>query len=97
MSKSFVEHLEMQCEPKNIRTEEEILKEFEKLGYEIQQNNKIRLIMYWGDIQIYIDKFEQTFGKEDISYKEANRFDMQEHKLLNELFKCWEWLDEKED
>ena len=80
-----------------MRTEEEILKDFEKLEYEIQQNNKIRLIMYCYDISIYIDKFEQTFGKEDTLSNEANRFDMQEHKLLHELFTCWGWLDEEKD
>ena len=79
-----------------MRTEEEILKDFEKLGYEIQQNS-IRLIMYCDDITIYIYKIGQTFGKEDLLTNEANRFDMQEHKLLHELFFCWGWLDEEKD
>lgn len=75
-----------------MRTEVEILKDFEKLGYEVVENNNIKVVLQNNDIQIYFYKLFQEYGKEDIFSNEANRFDMQEHKLLNELFKCWGWL-----
>lgn len=74
------------------RTEQDILKDFEKLGYEVIQNNNIKIVLQNDDIEIYIYKSFKEYGKEDIFSNEANRFDMQEHKLLHELFTCWGWI-----
>ena len=75
-----------------MRTEEEVLKDFEKLGYEVIQNNDTRLVLQNDDIEIYFYKYDREYGKEDIFSNEANRIDMQEHKLLTELFQIWKWL-----
>ena len=87
MSKSFVEYLEMQCEPKKIRTEEEILKDFEKLGYKIIENNPNWLELSLEDENLRIEIF-----KADMTYTFDDYLDMQEHKLLHELFLCWAWI-----
>lgn len=71
------------------RTEQEILNDFEKLGYEITRKNNI----------IYLTK-EDTVLKIECDLKRYSKCDvwlydlditMQEHKLLNELFEVWGW------
>lgn len=76
--------------------EEEILKEFEKLGYEIIENCEIKLILKCGLSTIQISKLTKVYRKliGQQQNKIGNFLTMQEHKLLNELFKCWGWLDE---
>jgi hypothetical protein len=73
------------------RTEEELIKEFEKLGYKIEMNNDLFL-----EIGRYNDEFDMheyiCFNKDEHIYEkymlggETMAFTMQEHKLLNELF-----------
>ena len=99
MSKSFVEYLEMQCEPKKIRTEEEILKDFEELGYRIISNLYFRLVLRKANgttISIYKeDDITIAKGYRKYDYHEdflALNITLQEHKLLHELFLCWAWI-----
>ena len=67
------------------RTEQEILKDLEALGYRVKNDSNV-LRLKNNFIEIYVYKQEQEYGKEDVFSCEANRFTMQEHKLLNELF-----------
>ena len=81
------------------RTEAEILKDFEKLGYEVVCNSDGELILeerfsYWLD-RIHISKNLKEYSKKQWcgnreSYIQSIEF--QEHKLLNELFTLWGWL-----
>lgn len=85
---------------KNIRTEQEVLKDFEKLGYKIKHNYDYELMLekenkvQGGTYNITIDKEFKVYTKSTcFDYK--NHFmhiTMQEHKLLNELFKIWWWI-----
>lgn len=71
-----------------IRTEEEILKDFEKLGYEVKKTSTYIDLVYENDSSIII-----TIWLSDMTYALSSSFlDMQEHKLLNELFKCYSWI-----
>ena len=74
-----------------MRTEQEILKDFEKLGYKVKNDSEV-LRLKNNFIEIYVYKKDKEYGKEDIFSCEANRFTMPEHKLLNELFNIWGWL-----
>jgi hypothetical protein len=66
------------------RTEQDILNDFEKLGYEvIVEKDHIRMSGY-EDVCIYVDFIDKTYSKN--KYLQAEDFTMQEHKLLNELF-----------
>ena len=79
-----------------MRTEEEILKDFEKLGYtEIYVNkpyfiemekDQVRLIVNMAEDKS-VDKFYEN-GLED----RAESITLEELKLLYELFKLWGWL-----
>lgn len=76
-----------------MRTEQEILKDFEELGYEITRKNNI-IYLTKEDIALKIECDLKRYGKYDdwlyeIPYIEIT---MQEHKLLNELFTIWGWL-----
>lgn len=67
------------------RTEADILKDFEKLGWKVYTNNNEFLYLElegYGLIQI---------DKIDKSYKVTFAITIQEHKLLNELFEVWGW------
>lgn len=79
-----------------IRTEEEILKDFEKLGY--YMTIKKEGFFYNGiilDNKYSGEKINISFDLKAY-YKESDTIGrsihMQEHKLLNELFICWGWL-----
>jgi hypothetical protein len=66
------------------RTEDELIKEFEKLGYEvIVEKDHIRMSGY-EDVCLYIDLKNKSYSKN--KYLQAEDLTMQEHKLLNELF-----------
>ena len=78
------------------RTEQEILDDFEALGYRVKNDNDV-LRLKNNFIEIYVYKQEQEYGKEDVFSCEANRFTMQEHKLLNELFECYGFLEVLKD
>ena len=68
------------------RTEQEILKDFEKLGWELTTND------YYGFI--FKNKRNEFLKIYNLSktYRCECNLSMQEHKLLNELFECWGWL-----
>ena len=71
-----------------MRTEQEILKDFKKLGYKVKENSDwlclFRIDGYKIDIRKNVKKCHTNMGTGYMS--------MQEHKLLYELFKCWEWI-----
>lgn len=85
-----------------MRTEEEVLKDFEKLGYKINKNYSNYFI--WLDIEdekdilrIDIEKIPFSYCKFDIRKKDCHErpiiINMHEHKLLHELFEIWGWLE----
>lgn len=84
------------------RTEQEILKDFEKLGYDIEIHKEI-LYLKKGKYYIAINKANKTYkafyqgskfdkDHEKIVYYRPKEMKLQEHKLLNELFECWGWI-----
>ena len=83
------------------RTEQEILKDFEALGWEVKKyENQITLeqeiIEEYDDLIMYptikIDFEDKTYTCYD-EYDQCYMYlTMQEHKLLNELFECYGWL-----
>lgn len=87
-----------------IRTEEEILKDFEKLEYQVIKNKTeydyyIYLkqhLNYIGGIEeskcISIDLIKKQYNCFNDFYKFEENITMQEHKLLNDLFVYWRWL-----
>lgn len=83
-----------------MRTEEQVLKDFEKLGYEIKGNTPTKLYMRKeNDITISIFKLDDCptwqKGYRKYDYQEdylALMITPTEHKLLNELFTIWGWL-----
>ena len=82
------------------RTEQEILDDFKKLGYEFIEFT----ICYWLrkcnreiDISIVIDKELRNYRcvkDRPVTQYYLGDIGMKEHKLLNELFTIWGWLDE---
>ena len=86
-----------------IRTEEEILKDFEKLGW-IVVDNHVDLVLkrlekeisieIYPYCYIHINKEKQTYSVIDIHNGANYKYElsMQEHKLLHELFICYGWL-----
>lgn len=74
--------------------EQEIFKEFEKLGYEIyQEKNYIAIKNKAKKTEITI-KFngKYYFKRNDDNFWEIITF--QEHQLLHRLFEIWGWFDE---
>ena len=67
-----------------MRTEQEVLKVFEERGWKVVQNNKNWLKLKRLKAKIVICKKNPP-----INIREAT----QEHKLLNELFTIWGWLE----
>ena len=72
-----------------MRTEQEVLKDFEKLGYEIVCNNNIRIELNNIDYKLVISKICHWYFCESVLTTPIN---VQEHKLLTELFTIWGWL-----
>lgn len=67
------------------RTEQDILNDFEKLGWKVTQNDDGFIILCFNSIaRIVILKQTKT-------YHINGATNMQEHKLLNELFEVWQW------
>lgn len=67
------------------RTEEEILNDFEDLGYHCFEDRGV-LTLRKNNVHIYI-------YRNDKSYRCVNYYiSLQEHKLLNELFSLWGWI-----
>ena len=77
-----------------MRTEQDVLKDFEKLGYVVLRNDWEKLVLYKYDTVIKIDKIEKWY-KKCLAYSNgpSKVIIIEEHKLLNELFKIWgEWI-----
>lgn len=68
------------------RTEQEILNDFEKLGYEVKDYGEY-ITFKLGRIEV-MDIWKTSKSYEIIQGIEIT---MQEHKLLNELFEVWQW------
>lgn len=101
-----------------MRTEQEILKDFEALGYKCVCHKEDKIILEYHEVhkvfggafhQIYeidewdritINLLEKEYTKLNIikrNGKQIAQFSaitMQEHKLLNELFILWGWLND---
>ena len=70
------------------RTEQEILKDFEALGWIVSRDDEDDFILRLKGnptCVVWIDKTTKE-------YSLTCYLDMQEHKLLNELFMCYGWL-----
>lgn len=69
---------------------QEILKEFEKLGWVTMRNTTYVLELVKDNFTIEIDKTNRGYSAHFTEYN--NRyftfFEMEEHKLLHELFEC---------
>ena len=74
------------------RTEADILKDFEVIKYRIYKNDEHSLMMVRGSKVIHIIKPAKLYRKYDKKSLSSLVFDMQEHKLLNELFEVWQWI-----
>lgn len=81
-------------------TEQEILKKFEDLGYRYKPiiiKNEICWVVFFNyetDTTIQIHKKELIYEKYDDSNLSGIPFTIQEHQLINELFKCWGAFDD---
>ena len=88
-----------------IRTEEEILKDFEKLGWFVVKDRYVDLMLkklekepsMFGEIclncYISINKEKHTYSAtEHCITTQEYELSMEEHKLLHELFTIWGWL-----
>lgn len=78
-----------------MRTEKEILKDFEKLGYKINKCN-YAIFIYAPYIEIKIELDLKGYRKKhEINVGEwvSSLLTLKEHKLLHELFKIWGWLE----
>lgn len=76
-----------------MRTEEEFLKDFKKLGYDLNKNYKSVGFIYLEEEYnvIHINFFKKQYSK-SFGYYDSAPITMAEHKLLNELFEIWGWL-----
>jgi hypothetical protein len=82
-----------------MRTEEEVLKDFEKLGYEVD-NDEIALELYLheeigfiiNNVEIFISKRKKRYIVRNLN-DTSQSIGMEEHKLLNELFAIWGWIE----
>lgn len=71
------------------RTEQDILKDFEKLGYEVEVRSAFIILVdkrNGYEIRIWLNDKEYSIPVEYTS------IGMSEHKLLHELFKCLGWI-----
>ena len=77
-----------------MRTEEQVIKDFEKIGYKITRNSHY-FIIFKNDNEfiINIDKSNQSYECYWGDRELLNSIYMQEHKLLHELFKIWGWIE----
>lgn len=75
-----------------LRAEEEVLKDFEKLGYDIIENNDwfIKLNNNGNILRISRCSILYRYYREDSEL--ALPIKIKEHKLLNELYSIWGWL-----
>ena len=75
-----------------MRTEEEVLNDFEKLGYEVKENTNIELVLGTKFFFIKFKKLSKVYHTYYEDGKLSSTINMQEHKLLTELFQIWNWL-----
>ena len=76
-------------------TEQEILKKFKELGYEVKNiYDDLILTCIEKNTIIVIDKIRKTYFAREIDVMAHQLLDRKEHHLLTELFKCWGWFDE---
>ena len=72
---------------KAMRTEQEILKDFSKIGWKVVTNNASCMVLFnlkkGARIFIY-------YKSKKISF--FDKVDFKVFKLLHELFKCWGWI-----
>lgn len=72
-----------------MRTEQEILKEFEEIGLKVTQNDS-EFLVFTSKFNNYtltiIKEFKGVFHQDDCA------IECDEIKLLCELFKCWGWI-----
>lgn len=76
------------------RTEADILKDFEKLGYRVIKLSTMYLFetdeeerRIW--IHTDLKEYGISIANKALAFQ---TFTMQEHKLLNELFEVWQWI-----
>lgn len=85
----------------SIISEQEVLKEFEKLGYKNKihplHSHMVYLMCDDEDpdliLTIYINKESRVYWK-SYTGNEFGSFTLQEHLLLHKLFEIWGWFDE---
>lgn len=79
---------------KIIRYEWAILADFKKLGWLIMRDTKFVLELVKDNFLIEIDKENREYNAHFIQGKDRyiTFFDMEEHKLLHELFELWRRL-----
>lgn len=84
-----------------MRTEKEILKDFEQLGYKINEDYSAYMIRLEKEnkdyvLRIDIDKSSLGYCKYEITKSDCSERTIYvrfwEHKLIHELFECWGWL-----
>ena len=76
-----------------MRTEQDVLNDFEKLGYVIIRNDNSILKMENDKyIRIQVNKGECYMNYDKYSPHLSMPITMQEHNLLNELFQIWGWI-----
>lgn len=71
-----------------MRTEQDVLNDFEKLGWKVTENDDEDLTLRYSKIPslaIWVDKNKKC-------YSSNTCIDIQEHKILNELFYIWNWI-----
>lgn len=79
------------------RTEQEILKDFKKLGYKVKENTDNVLVLTTKDNHTFL-MISKHFKQYELEYTFCHQacaslwISLEEHKLLHELFACWGWL-----
>ena len=77
------------------RTEQEVLNDFEKLGWSVIKETNGCLKFRKFDTILSISKLSQWYSCSIPSSGSLSvPIDMQEHKLLTELFNIWGWLND---
>ena len=75
-----------------MRTEEQVLEDFKKLNYDIIENDYCELRLNNIGCIILIHKYEKNYQSYWENSDIPSIIDIEEHKLLHELFTIWGWL-----
>lgn len=88
------EEYQEQLDLLEMRTEQDILDEFEILGYKVEVNDEKELVLSHSNFyQLKVNKQAQGYlAVNRFNNRNGIMFDLAEHKLLNELFIIWGWL-----